>query len=53
MKIYLADTIQRERLNYNMVFPIRHHLESFFAIIKNKANIEDWSIVDVDSDEEI
>ncbi len=36
MKIYLADTIQREKLFYNKKFNIKNHLESYFAIIRLK-----------------
>ena len=40
MKIYLADTIQRQHLGYNKRFPILHHLESFYAILKtNKLHL--------------
>jgi len=48
MKIYLADTIQREGLSYNEKFKILNHLESYFAIMKNKIDIKEWSIVKKD-----
>ena len=44
MKIYLADTIQRERIKLNDKLIIKNHLESFFAIDKNKTDIANWSI---------
>jgi len=45
MKIYLADTIQRESLNHNITISYSHHLESYYAIIKNKSDIKKWSIL--------
>ena len=44
MKIYLADTIQREELNYNSKFKIQNNLESYFALIKNNKDIKNWTI---------
>jgi hypothetical protein len=42
MKIYLADTIQREHLKYHNDIYICNHLESYFKLI-NK-NIKGWKI---------
>ena len=36
MKIYFADTIQRERLDYNNTLPIKYHLESYWQILIKK-----------------
>lgn len=45
MKIYLADTIQREHLDYNRKYNIRNHLEPYWALLKQKKNtIDKWSI---------
>lgn len=44
MKIYLADTIQRDYLNHIAKVGGQWHLESYFAILKNKTNITKWSI---------
>lgn len=49
MKIYLADTIQRELLNHNKKLYIYPHLESFFAIITKNSDIKKWSISNVDN----
>jgi hypothetical protein len=47
MKIYLADTKQREHLGHNIKIPYLHHLESYYAIIKDRStNISKWSIFD-------
>ena len=48
MKIYLADTIQRDSLGYNVKFLIQNHLESYFAIIRKKERIDLWNIFDED-----
>lgn len=46
MKIYLADIIQRERLDYNRKYNIKNHLESYWALLKLKKNTMDtWSII--------
>lgn len=45
MLIYLADTIQREHLKYNIKFGIKNHLESYWALLKQKKNtIDKWEI---------
>lgn len=45
MKIYLADTKQREHLGHNVKIPYLHHLESYYAIAKdNLTDITKWSI---------
>lgn len=44
MRIYLADTKQREHLGQNKTIPYLHHLESFYAIMKDKKDIIKWSI---------
>lgn len=44
MKIYLADTVQREHLNYHQKFPVANHLESYFSIISKKTDISKWHI---------
>ena len=44
MKIYLADTKQREFLGHNIKIPYLHHLESYWAIMKDKKDITKWSI---------
>jgi len=49
MKIYFADTIQREYLDHNKKFPILHHLESYFFIMTKNADLKKWSIFDNDS----
>lgn len=36
MKIYLADTKQRDYLGHNIKIPCLHHLESYWAIKKDK-----------------
>ena len=36
MKIYFADSIQREQLSYNKKFKIENMLESYFAIVTKK-----------------
>lgn len=36
MKIYLADTKQREHLGHNKIIPYKHHLESYYAIFKDR-----------------
>ena len=51
MKIYLADTIQRDNLGYNIKFPVKNHLESYFAIERKKERIELWSIFERRSNE--
>jgi len=43
MKIYFADTVQREALRYNEKLPIRHRLESYFKLRYN-VDISKWSI---------
>lgn len=45
MKIYFADTIQREFLEYNKKFNIKNHLESYWSLINKKNNINEWSII--------
>ena len=47
MKIYLADTKQREHLGHNKTIPYKHHLESYYAIMKDKTTITKWSIFKV------
>ena len=44
MKIYLADTIQRDCLGHINKVGGQWHLESYFAIIKNKTDIKKLSI---------
>lgn len=44
MKIYLADTIQREHLDYNKKLYIYNHLESYWALLKQNKNMKDWSV---------
>jgi len=44
MKIYLADTKSREHLGHNKKIPYLHHLESYYAIMKDKKEIIKWSI---------
>jgi len=44
MKIYLADTIQRDYLGHIKKLGGSWHLESYFAIIKNKTDIKKLSI---------
>ena len=44
MKIYLADTIQRDYLGQIEKVGGQWHLESYFAILKNKTDITKWSI---------
>ncbi len=46
MKIYLADTIQRDEFDLNNRFPVENHLESYWALISKKKRIEDFSITD-------
>ena len=43
MKIYLADTIQRDYLGHIIKVGGRWHLESYFAIITKKSDIKKWS----------
>lgn len=40
MKIYLADTITREHLNYNKELKIKNHLESYWALKNKKVGID-------------
>lgn len=43
MKLYLADTITREGLNYNKELDCNNHLESFWVLRKKKTNnIDSW-----------
>jgi len=44
MKIYLADTNQRDHLGHIVKVGGQWHLESYFAIMKNKICIKKWSI---------
>ena len=43
MKIYLADTIQRDYLGHIIKVGGQWHLESYFAIITKKSDIKKWS----------
>lgn len=42
MKIYLADTIQREFLGHNQEMKIKNHLESYFFILRKKPDWKSW-----------
>lgn len=42
MKIYFADTTQRELLGYNREFPIKHHLEAYIFILEKKPDWHNW-----------
>jgi len=45
MKIYLADTFQREHLNYHNDLDLKNHLESFFKLMRERENlIKSWRI---------
>lgn len=44
MKIYLADTIQRDYLGYNILTGYQNHLESYFSILAKKCDLKKWSI---------
>ena len=44
MKIYLADTIQRDYLGHIIKVGGQWHLESYFAIITKNSDIKKWSI---------
>ena len=44
MKIYLADTNQRNHLGHIAKVGGQWHLESYFRIVKNKINIKKWII---------
>lgn len=44
MRIYLADTMQRDYLGHIAKVGGQWHLESYFAILKNKTDIKKWSI---------
>lgn len=50
MKIYLADTIQREHLKHNEKMKPKHHLESFFSLIEKKGNFLNWWCVKAKND---
>ena len=53
MKIYLADTIQRDYLGHITKLGGQWHLESYFAIIKNKTDIKKLSIFKNEDNENI
>jgi hypothetical protein len=42
MKIYFADTIQRERLGENEKFKVKNNLESYFFILDKKPDLSSW-----------
>ena len=44
MKIYLADTIQRDDFGYNTKFGVRNHLESYAALLLKKKDLRALSI---------
>ena len=44
MRIYLADTIQRDNLNHINKLGGAWHLESYYAVLIKKINILKWSI---------
>ena len=44
MRIYLADTIQRDYLNHIAKVGGQWHLESYFSILIKKVDIKKWSI---------
>lgn len=45
MKIYFADTIQREYLGQNEKFKCKNNLESYYSIILKKPFIQKWWLV--------
>lgn len=52
MKIYLADTIQRDYLGHIEKMGGDNHLESYFAIITKNSDIKEWAIFK-DKDEDL
>ena len=50
MKIYLADTIQRDYLGHIIKVGGQWHLESYFAIITKNSDIKKWSIFERDDE---
>ncbi len=42
MKVYFADTIQRERLGHNLKFRCQSNLESYFFILDKKPDWKSW-----------
>ena len=45
MRVYFADTIQRELLGHNQKLNIRNHLESYFFMIHRKENLLRWWLI--------